>query len=107
MCIRDRPISLTNLVIYISLYLLGWKLATASYLVYILIGMIGMPVFSGFMGGLGKVMGPTGGYIVGFIPMAVIAGLCVSKSASRVIHFAGMVAGTAACYAFGLSLIHI
>ena len=95
------PISLTNLVIYISLYLLGWKLATVSYLVYILIGIVGMPVFSGFMGGLGKVAGPTGGYIVGFLPMAVIAGLCISRSGSRIVHLLGMIAGTAVCYAFG------
>ena len=45
------PISLTNLVIYISLYLLGWKMATVSYIVYILIGLAGLPVFSGFSGG--------------------------------------------------------
>lgn len=48
------PISLTNLAIYLSLYLLGWKWGTASYVVYMLIGMVGVPVFSGFTGGLGK-----------------------------------------------------
>ena len=61
------PISLTNLAIYLSLYLLGWKWGTASYVVYMLIGMVGVPVFSGFTGGLGKLAGPTGGYIIGFV----------------------------------------
>lgn len=42
------PISLTNLAIYISLYLLGWKRGTISYLIYLLIGLVGIPVFSGF-----------------------------------------------------------
>lgn len=42
------PISLTNLVIYFSLYLLGWKLGTLSYVIYLLIGLVGVPVFSGF-----------------------------------------------------------
>ena len=45
------PISFTNLAIYLSLYLLGWKRGTVSYLVYVLIGMVGVPVFSGFTGG--------------------------------------------------------
>lgn len=54
------PISFTNLAIYLSLYLLGWKRGTVSYLVYVLIGMVGVPVFSGFTGGMGRLLGPTG-----------------------------------------------
>ena len=42
------PISLTNLVIFVSLFLLGWKMGTVSCLVYLLIGLAGLPVFSGF-----------------------------------------------------------
>lgn len=95
------PISLTNLAIYIALYLLGWKRGTVSYLVYLLIGMVGMPVFSGYEGGLGKLMGPTGGYIIGFIPMAIIAGLVIDRFHNRGIQIAGMIAATAVCYAFG------
>ena len=92
------PISFTNLAIYLSLYLLGWKFGTISYVMYMLIGMIGVPVFSG---GLGKLLGPTGGYIFGFIPMAIIAGIVIEKTSKRVLQFAAMVAGTAVCYAFG------
>ena len=61
------PISFTNLAIYLSLYLLGWKKGTISYLIYLLIGLVGLPVFSGFTGGPAKLAGPTGGYIIGFI----------------------------------------
>ena len=95
------PISFTNFAIYITLYVLGWKRGTVSYLVYVLIGMVGMPVFSGYSGGLAKLAGPTGGYIVGFIPMAVIAGLVIDKFRNRGVQLAGMIGATALCYAFG------
>ena len=68
------PISLTNFVIYITLYLLGTKLGTLSYCIYLLLGTAGLPIFSGYSGGLAKLAGPTGGYLVGFIAMAVKIG---------------------------------
>jgi biotin transport system substrate-specific component len=95
------PVSLTNFVIYLSLYLLDWKKRTISYLVYLLIGLAGVPVFSGFTGGVAKLAGPTGGYIIGFIPMAVIAGIAIDKFQQRWIHLIGMITGTVVCYAFG------
>ena len=95
------PISFTNLVIYLALYILGWKRGTLSYVVYMLIGMVGMPVFSGYSGGMGKLFGPTGGYIIGFIPMAIIAGIVIDKCRNRGAQLAAMVVGTAVCYAFG------
>lgn len=95
------PISLTNFVIYLALYLLDWKSETLSYLVYLLLGLAGLPVFSGFTGGIGKLAGPTGGYIIGFIPMAVIAGILIDRFNQRWIQLAGMIVGTAICYAFG------
>ena len=81
------PISLTNLAIYLSLYLL--------------IGLAGLPVFSGFSGGIGKLAGPTGGYIIGFIPMAIIAGIIIDHFRKRWIQLLGMILGTAVCYVFG------
>lgn len=95
------PISLTNFAIYLSLYLLNWKMGTLSYIIYLLVGLVGLPVFSGFTGGVGKLAGPTGGYIIGFIPMAIIAGIIIDKYNNRVIQILGMVLGTAICYAFG------
>ena len=95
------PISFTNLVIYLALYILGWKRGTLSYVVYMLIGMVGMPVFSGYSGGMGKLFGPTGGYIIGFIPMAIIAGIVIDKCRNRGVQLVAMVVGTAVCYAFG------
>lgn len=96
------PISLTNLVIYIALYVLGCKKGTISYLVYLLIGLIGVPVFSGFTSGAGKLFGPTGGYLIGFIPMALIAGVVIDRYAKKwYLCLAAMILGTAVCYALG------
>ena len=88
------PISLTNLAIYISLYLLGWKRGTISYLIYLLIGLVGIPVFSGFTGGPAKLAGPTGGYIIGFIAMAIIAGLVIDHFHQPWLQLIGMIVGT-------------
>ena len=61
------PISFTNFAIYFALYILGAKKATMSFIIYMLIGLVGAPVFSGFSGGPAKLLGPTGGYIIGFL----------------------------------------
>ena len=54
------PISLTNLAIYVSVYILGMRRGTISYLVYLLLGLVGLPVFSAFTSGPAKLFGPTG-----------------------------------------------
>ena len=96
------PISFTNLAIYLSLYLLGWKRGTVSYLVYVLIGMVGVPVFSGYGAGIAKLAGPTGGYLVGYLLLAFIGGLFIEKSKGQpVISGIGLVLGDAACYVLG------
>lgn len=98
------PISITlcTLALYFSPYILGWKGASLATLVYILLGMVGMPVFSKFQAGLGVLMGPTGGYILGYIPMVVLAGLAIRlASESRALQFLGMAAATAVLYIFG------
>lgn len=96
------PVSFTNLVIYLTVYLLGMKGATISYLVYLLLGAAGMPVFSGYEGGLGKLAGPTGGYLIGFILMALICGFVMEKShTNAVITIVGMIVATLVAYLFG------
>ena len=96
------PISLTNFAIYLALYLLDWKKGTVSYIIYLLLGLVGLPVFSGFTGGLGKLAGPTGGYIIGFIPMAIIAGIVIDKYTEKwLLCLLAMIVGTIVCYALG------
>ena len=96
------PISLTNLAVYFSVYTLGMKRGTISYLVYLLIGVAGLPVFSAFTSGPAKLFGPTGGYLIGFLFMALICGYCVDRWNGQIIaSFIGMVAGTVVCYFLG------
>lgn len=95
------PISLTNFVIYFELYFLGWKRGLISYVVYLLLGMVGLPVFSGFTGGVGKLAGPTGGYLIGFILMTLVCGLFIEKFQNFFLHLLGMILGTAIAYIFG------
>jgi len=96
------PISLTILAIYFGLYAIGWKWGTVACLLYILLGLIGVPVFSGFSSGPGKLLGPTGGYIFGFIFVAVIAGIFIDKFETKIwMHIIGMVLGVIVCYTFG------
>ncbi len=100
--ISPVPISFTNLAIYLTVYVLGMKAGTISYLVYLLVGFAGLPVFSGFTGGVGKLAGPTGGYLVGFIFMAIIAGWAIEHFQGKyMFHVLGMVIGTMVCYVFG------
>lgn len=96
------PITLTNLVLLISIYILGTRNATISLLLYLLLGLVGLPVFSGFSGGVGKLAGPTGGYLIGFVFMVIIAGIFVEKfPGSMISHAVGMILATIVTYAFG------
>lgn len=96
------PISLTNLAIYFSVYVLGQKRGTLSYIVYLLIGLVGLPVFSGFSGGFTKLFGPTGGYLIGFIFMAFISGIFIDKFSNKIyMCFLGMILGTIVAYILG------
>ena len=96
------PISLTNLAIYFAIYALGGKRGTLSYIVYLFIGLVGLPVFSGFSGGFPKLFGPTGGYLIGFVFMAFISGIFIDKFSNKIyMCFLGMVLGTIVTYIFG------
>ncbi len=96
------PVSLTNLAIFLTLYVLDTKRGTIAYLIYMLLGLAGLPVFSGFSGGAAKLFGPTGGYIIGFIPMALICGPVIERYyENKVKCILAMVVGTWVLYLFG------
>ena len=71
----DVPISLATFAVLLSGILLGAKLGGLSQVIYVLLGSVGVPVFAGWKGGIGITLGITGGYIIGYIPMAFVAGL--------------------------------
>lgn len=100
--ISPVPISLGFLAIYFVSIVLGMKLGTLSVICYILLGLAGLPVFTNFVGGPGKLFGPTGGYIFGYIFMALICGFFSQKWGNKIIiSFLGMLLGTVVGYLFG------
>lgn len=100
--ISPVPISLSTLSIYLASYILGSKYAAISTMLYVLLGIIGLPVFTGFTGGVAKVLGPTGGYIISYVFLAIIAGSVIEKNYNnKVICFLGMFLGTIVLYIVG------
>ena len=68
------PITLQVFAVALAGYLLGWARGSVAVLIYIAVGLVGVPVFSGYMGGFSAFFGPTGGFIAGFFPLALLAG---------------------------------
>lgn len=96
------PFTLQTMGVFLAVGLLGGKRGTISVLVYLFLGAIGLPVFSGFAGGLGYMMGATGGYIIGFLFSALIMWF-MEKAFGRdmKVLILSMVLGLILCYAFG------
>lgn len=99
--IGSVPVSLGTFGLYLLAAFLPWKNALAAIMVYLLLGMAGLPVFSGFSGGLAKVAGPTGGYLIGYIPCVLILSIIVRKWKKLPAYFLGAVLGTIVCYGIG------
>ncbi|MBR1627743.1 MAG: biotin transporter BioY [Lachnospiraceae bacterium] len=97
------PVSLSLFAVYLTVYLLGTKKAFASVLLYILIGLVGMPVFSGYAGGPAKLFGPTGGYIFGYLTLVLISGFFIDRFPARkwMLQIGGMLLGLLSCYFLG------
>ncbi len=95
------PISMSTLAVFLSGALLGAKWGTLAQAVYLLLGLVGVPVFAGFRGGFQVLAGPTGGYLIGYLAAAALTGLLISRVRTRWMPPVAMVVGLAACYAFG------
>jgi len=102
------PIVLQNLFVFLSGLLLGPRWGAASIGVYLLAGALGLPVFAGGVGGIGRFAGPTGGYLLGFLPAVFVIGW-ISGSFKK--HWMGdiiaMVCGSLIIYALGVSWLKI
>lgn len=77
------PISLASMAVYLAVTVLGMKLGTLSCLIYLLLGLVGIPVFAGGSAGAAKLFGPTGGYLIGYLFLALIAGAFVGRFAEN------------------------
>ena len=99
------PLSLATFAVYLAGAALGKKRGTLAVGLYLLIGLIGVPVFSGFSGGFQKLAGVTGGYLIGYLPCAWLSGagaeLCCEKGKPRWMMPAMMAAGTMVLYIIG------
>lgn len=96
------PITLQTLGVCLISSLFGAKRGSFALIVYLLLGAIGLPVFSSFKGGIGVLFGATGGYIIGFIFTAIIVGFASDKFGEKLwVLIIAMLLGVAVCYAFG------
>lgn len=102
------PVSLATFTVMLAGLLLGEKLGTLSQLIYILLGSVGLPVFAGWTGGIGLVLGMTGGYIIGYLFLAFFTGFFyfhMGKNKTGSVRYVwmvlGMIIGTLVLYTFG------
>ena len=98
----DVPFTLQTFAIFAVCGLLGGKRGTVSVLVYLLLGAVGAPVFAGFRGGFASLIGTTGGYLVGFILLALIIALAQAHwGLGQWVFVLSAAVGLLVCYAFG------
>lgn len=96
------PFTLQTFAVFVTVGLLGMKRGTLSVIAYVILGAIGVPVFAGFSGGFGILLGSTGGYIVGFIFTAFLTGFILDKFGRKLpVMILAMTLGLIVCYAFG------
>jgi len=89
--------------VFLTLLLLGGKRGTVAVFVYLLLGAVGLPVFSGFRGGIGALLGPTGGYLLGFLVMSLCYWVLNAVFGEKPVTSAvGLCAGLLLCYSFGV-----
>ena len=96
------PFTLQTFGIFAALTLLGGRRGCYAVAVYLLLGLVGLPVFSGVQGGPGVLLGTTGGYILGFLASALLYWGMTARLGDRpAVTAAAMVLGLLVCYAFG------
>ncbi len=96
------PFTLQTFAVFLTCMILGGKNGSIAITAYIIIGAVGLPVFSGFRGGFGALLGPTGGYIIGFIFSALIIWLITSIFGNSLyVYVIAAIPALLVCYAFG------
>lgn len=101
--IQPVPISLSTFGVMLAGGFLGYRYGTLSIVIYLLLGAVGVPVFSMMRGGAALITGPSGGFIIGYLPMAFLTGYIAERLKYSFAHLVlGGIAGTAACYLCGV-----
>lgn len=96
------PFTLQTFGVFVAVLVLGGKRGTAAVGLYILLGALGVPVFAGMTGGIGVLLGATGGYIIGFLFSALLMWAMEQLPGPKsVVQVLSMAAGLLVCYAFG------
>ena len=95
------PFTLQTFAVFCALELLGGARGTMAVAVYLLLGAVGVPVFAGFTGGLGILLGTTGGYLLGFLLTGLVYWLFERLGRSLWLRVAALLIGLVLCYAFG------
>ena len=95
------PFTLQTFAVFLCAAVFGARRAAIAIIVYIILGTVGLPVFSGFRGGPGMLVGATGGFITGFLPAAVIAGWRIRDRRSAMVDIIYILIALAVCYVFG------
>lgn len=105
------PVTLQVFVVFLCGLLLPTRWAAVPVLVYVLLGAIGIPVFSGGVGGLGVLLGPTGGYVFGFIlaapAIAAVRSVLVDRIPDGAAEFVAMLVGLVCIYALGWAQLSV
>jgi biotin transport system substrate-specific component len=102
------PIVLQNMFVFLAGLLLGSRWGLASVGVYLLAGACGLPVFAGGLGGIGRIVGPTGGYLIGYLPTVFLIGKISNRAHPRVLFdVLAMICGSVALYACGIAWLKI
>ena len=103
------PITLQTLFLNLAAALLGGRLGELSQVIYIILGIIGLPVFAGGKGGIGVLIGPTGGYLIGFVVASYVIGRLIEmKERAGFIWMAcSMCVGLVVIYLLGVTQLSI
>ena len=99
--VQPIPLNMGMFAVLLCGGMLGKKFGTISVAVYILLGIIGAPVFAGFRGGLGVLAGPTGGYIAGYVIIAFVTGAVCEKTHKLKFTIPFMLLAVVLCYILG------
>ena len=100
------PVVLQNMFVLLAGLLLGSRWGLAAVAVYLLAGACGLPVFAGGAGGIGRFAGPTGGYLIGYLPAVFIAGF-FARHDKTVLDVFAMILASLAVYAMGVTWLKI